>query len=159
MTAFSRVLWTIALCFSKKVTPSTTIFWNIWKWDKDKPHKKYMRWISILVAACIMFKNVLIYRCFLCCTRFFTRLRPGSKQTTILEKAELILDPCERYKFWCSCKKTSLVKTYSQLSCWSRVYSCSFIKSRLHHRGFSTGILQDSSSCKFSCGISLSFNF
>ena len=39
--AFSRVLWTIALCFSKKVTPSATISWNFWKWDKDKPHKKY----------------------------------------------------------------------------------------------------------------------
>ena len=43
--AFSR-----ALCFNEKVTPSATI----WKWDKDEPHKKNMRWISILVAACII---------------------------------------------------------------------------------------------------------
>ena len=31
----------MALCFSKKVTPSVTISWNFGKWDKDKPHKKY----------------------------------------------------------------------------------------------------------------------
>ena len=77
--------------------------------------------------------------------QIFTRLRPGRKQTAILQKAELI-DLWERCKYWCSCKKTSFVKTSSQLSCWSRVYSCNFIKSRLHHRGFSTWVLQDSSS-------------
>ena len=70
-----------------------------------------------------------------------TRLRPGSKQSAILQKAELILDSCERCKFWCSCKKTSLVKTSPQLSCWSRVYSCNFIKSRLHHRSFSAWVI------------------
>ena len=76
--------------------------------------------------------------------QIFTKLRPGSKQRAILQKAEHILDPCERYEFWC--KKTSLVKTSFQLSCWSRVCTCNFIKSRHHHRGFSTWVLQDSSS-------------
>ena len=62
--AFTRVLRTIALCFSKKVTPSAIISWNFWKWDKDKPHKKNIQWIPILVAACIISKNILVYRCF-----------------------------------------------------------------------------------------------
>ena len=71
------------------------------------------------------------------CTRFVQGC-DGSKQPAILQKTELILDPSEQCKFWYSCKKTSLVKTSPQSSCWSGVYSCNFIKSRLDHRGFST---------------------
>ena len=73
----------------------------------------------------------------LCCTKFLQGCGPGSKQPTILQKAELILHPCERCKFWYSCKKTFLVKISSQLSCWSRVYFCNFMKSRLHQWDFS----------------------
>ena len=72
----------------------------------------------------------------LCCTRVLQ-----GWGAAVLQKVKLILDLCEWCKFLCSCKKTSLVKTSSQLSCWSKVYSCNFIKSRLHHRGFSTWVL------------------
>ena len=37
------------------------------------------------------------------------------------------------------CKKTSMVETFFQYSCKSRVYPCKFIKIWLHHSGFPYG--------------------
>ena len=60
---FSRVLWTIALCFNKKETPSATIFETFGN-EIETNLTKNMPWICILVATCIISRNVLVYRYF-----------------------------------------------------------------------------------------------